>query len=222
MCEELQLLYWRTMFQLPKGTPKVMMRAETLSLMMKQRIWKMKLLLAKSILTKEGSLARAVYLEQVKNNWPGLSQEVKEICRNIGIDNINDTMVDKDTIEEAIFYHNYKEMKIDMQRYEKLEDEKDKDFTKLPCYMEGKGLEDIRLAFRIKSKMVRKIKMNYKKSYYNLVCEMCQSGRNESQCHAMECPGWQEHRSGLDLAKLEDMVIFFKRILEDKDRARNE
>ena len=91
-------------------------------------------------------------------------------------------------------------MKIDMQRYEKLEDEKDKDFTKLPCYMEGKGLEDIRLAFRIKSKMVRKIKMNYKKSYYNLVCEMCQSGRNESQCHAMECPGWQEHRSGLDQA----------------------
>ena len=55
MCEDLQLLYWRTMFQLPKGTPKVMMRAETLSLMMKQRIWKMKLLLAKSILTNEAA-----------------------------------------------------------------------------------------------------------------------------------------------------------------------
>ena len=46
MCEELQLLHWRTMFQLPKGTPKVMLRAESLSLQMKQRIWKMKLLLA--------------------------------------------------------------------------------------------------------------------------------------------------------------------------------
>ena len=54
----------------------------------------------------------------------------------------------------------YKELKIDMQRYDKLEDEKDKGFTKLPSYMEGKCLEDIRLAFRIKSKMVRKIKMN--------------------------------------------------------------
>ena len=40
------LLHWRTMFQLPKGTPKVMLRAESLSLQMKQRIWKMKLLLA--------------------------------------------------------------------------------------------------------------------------------------------------------------------------------
>ena len=38
----------------------------------------------------------------------------------------------------------------------------------------------------------------------------------------MECPGWQEHRSGLDLAKLEDMLIFFTRILEDKDRGRRE
>ena len=113
-------------------------------------------------------------------------------------------------------------MTIDMQRYQKLEDEKDKDFTKLPSYMEGKCLEDIIIAFRIKCKMVRKIKMNYKNSYNNLVCEMCQTGRNESQCHTMECTGWQEHRSGLDLAKLEDMVIFFKRILEDKDRARNE
>ena len=220
MCEELQLLYWRTMFQLPKGTPKVMMRAETLSLMMKQRIWKMKLLLARSILSKEGSLARAVYLEQVKNNWPGLANEVKEICRKIGIEDISDNIVEKETIEEAIFYNNYKEMKIDMQRYEKLEDVKDNDFTELPSYMEWKNLEDIRTAFRIKSKMVRKIKMNYKKSYNNLVCEMCQAGRNESQCHAMDCPGWQEQRNGLDLTRTEDMVIFFTRVLEDKDRGR--
>ena len=68
MYDKLQLLYWRTMFQLPKGTPKVMKRAETLSLIMKQRIWKMNLLLVRSILRKEGSLARAGYLEQVKNN----------------------------------------------------------------------------------------------------------------------------------------------------------
>ena len=93
--------------------------------------------------------------------------------------------MEAETIEEAIFYHNYKEMKIDMERYDELEDEKDKDFTKLPSYMEGKCLEDIRLAFRIKSKMFRQIKMNNKKSYNNLVCDMCQSGRNESQCNGV-------------------------------------
>ena len=64
LCEELQLLYWRTMFQLPKGTPKVMIRAKTLSQMMKQKIWELKLLLARSKVRKQGSLARAVYMEQ--------------------------------------------------------------------------------------------------------------------------------------------------------------
>ena len=43
MCEELQELYWRTVFQVPKGTPKVMLRAETSSLKMKFRIWREKL-----------------------------------------------------------------------------------------------------------------------------------------------------------------------------------
>ena len=154
------LLHWRTMFQLPKGTPKVMLRAESLSLQMKQRIWKMKLLLARSILRKEGSLAKAVYMEQVKNEWPGLAKEVKEICNNIGVNNITEHMVEKETIDEAIFYHNYKEMKIDMQKYEKLEDVKDDDFRELPSYFEGKCLEDVRTAFRIKTKIVRKIKIN--------------------------------------------------------------
>ena len=49
-------------------------------------------------------------------------------------------MVEKETIDEAIFYHNYKEMKIDMQKYEKLEDVKDDDFRELPSYFEEKNV----------------------------------------------------------------------------------
>ena len=61
-----------------------------------------------------------MYLEQVKNNWPGLANEVKDICRNIGIKIISDMLADKETIEIAIIHHDYKEMKIGMQRYQKL------------------------------------------------------------------------------------------------------
>ena len=60
-CEELQLLFWRTILQVPKSTPKVMLRAQTTSSKMKQRIWKMKLLLAKKILSQERSLAKDIY-----------------------------------------------------------------------------------------------------------------------------------------------------------------
>ena len=41
-----------------------------------------------------------MYLEQVKNNWPGLANEVKDICRNIGIKIISDMLADKETIEK--------------------------------------------------------------------------------------------------------------------------
>ena len=59
MCEELQLLFWRTIFQVPKSTPKVMLRAETKSMQLNQRIWMQKLQLARNIMRKENSLASA-------------------------------------------------------------------------------------------------------------------------------------------------------------------
>ena len=89
LCEELQLLFWRRVYQVPKGTPKVMLRTQSTSMKRKQRIWKMKLKMAKKILSQEKTLAKEIYTEQLKNKWPGLANEVKEICSEIGIDDIN-------------------------------------------------------------------------------------------------------------------------------------
>ena len=57
MCEDLQELFWRTILQVPKGGPKVMLRAETGSLQMKKRIQKQKLMLARKISMEKESLA---------------------------------------------------------------------------------------------------------------------------------------------------------------------
>ena len=217
ICEELQLLFWRTVYQVPKGTPKVMLRTQSTSMKIKQRIWKMKLLLARKILSQEKSLAKEIYTEQMKNDWPGLAQEVKDICQEIGIDNINEVEVTKEELDEAIYYHNYKEMKLEVCSYKKLESIKNEDFRDLPEYMHDRSIENARMAFRIKSGMVNKIKMNFKGSYKpNLTCEKCEMGENETQCHTMICPGWAEEREGLDLAKMSDMVVFFRRLLEEK------
>ena len=217
LCEELQLTYWRTAFQVPKGTPKAMLRAETLSLKMKQRIWMMKLQLAQKILSQEKSLAKAIYEEQLSKSWPGLSKEVEQICKDIGIENINKKVIQKEAMEEAIFYHNYHEMKQELETYKKLEEIKHKDYTKLPDYMEDKSLEKSRLAFRIKCKMVQGIKMNYKGSYKNnLTCDKCDLKCDETQCHTMLCDGWKQLREGLDLTQMNDMVVFFTRLLEEK------
>ena len=85
LCQELQLLFWRTQFQVPKGTPKVMLRADTNSLKMKQRIWLSKLMLARRILSQDNSLAKDIFKEQVSMGWPGLATEVKDIYQKIGV-----------------------------------------------------------------------------------------------------------------------------------------
>ena len=112
MCEELQELFWRTILQVPKGGPKVMLRAETGSLKMRKRIQKQKLMLAKKISKEKENLAGAIYAEQVRMGWPGLADEVSRICKEVGLGDINENgdVIKKD-IEEAIFYSNYKEMK---------------------------------------------------------------------------------------------------------------
>ena len=61
LCEELQLLFWRRVYQVPKGTPKVMLRTQSTSMKRKQRIWKMKLKMAKKILSQEKTLAKEIY-----------------------------------------------------------------------------------------------------------------------------------------------------------------
>ena len=114
----------------------------------------MKMQPAKKILSQENSQAKTIYKEQFKRNWPGLSGELREICKAVGLEDINQKEIKKEAREEAIFFHNYEEMKQDLQRYKKLEDIKDDDFTKMPDNMKDKSLENARMSFRIKSKMM--------------------------------------------------------------------
>ena len=140
------------------------MTAETNSMKMKQKIWKQKLIFTYGLKRKEGSLARSVYQEQKSMVWPGLASEVEEICKQIGLENIDEADIKKEEIEENVYYHNYKEMKDRMESYDELEDIKNDDFRKMQSYREIKSIDRVRMAFRIQSKMLKKIKMNMKKS----------------------------------------------------------
>ena len=71
----------------------------------------------------------------MKMGYTGLSTEVKDICEMLRIKNINEQLESKDSIEDAIFYHNYLEMKLEINKYDKLEDVKNEDFREVPEYM---------------------------------------------------------------------------------------
>ena len=40
----------------------------------------------------------------------------------------------------------------------------------------------------------------------------------ETQSHCIECPRWESSRLGLDVEKLEDMVIFFQKLLIERSK----
>ena len=216
-CEELQEYFWRTILQVPRGTPKVALRAETGSLKMKVRIWKQKLMLAKRIREQEGGLAKEIFEEQVAMGWPGLAREVTEVCKVVGLEDVSKKRVTKEEVDEAIFFANQKEIKEEMIKYEKLKDIKNEDFRKEQKYMEEKGIERGRMAFRVRTKMVKKVKMNFKSMYLkNLKCEACDQEEDETQEHLLVCPGWAEQVGSLDTTRIEDRVEFFIRVMKLK------
>ena len=100
---------------------------------------------------------------------------------------------------------------------------KDDDFTEVQEYMKGKSIENCRMSFKIRCEMVQDIKGNFKDKFRRkggeeaLSCKVC--GDIESQSHCVVCPQWQDIRSGLDVDKLSDLVIFFQKLLMERNKA---
>ena len=65
-CEEIQILFWRTLLQVLN----VMLRAQTMILKMKQKIWKKKILMVKTILNQERNQAKEKCVEPLKKVLP--------------------------------------------------------------------------------------------------------------------------------------------------------
>ena len=72
LTDSLQYYYWRQILAVPNSVPKIALRAEMNFTNFKWRVWQEKCLLLKRIQNNKESLAHQVYLESIKNNWPGL------------------------------------------------------------------------------------------------------------------------------------------------------
>ena len=155
--------------------------------------------------------------------WPGLWAEVKDICKEVGIEDVNEVFVSSVEIKKAIFDHHLKFMKENMSK--KLSDIQFDDFSVEQPYMNEKSVEVGRMAFKIRSKMVEDIPANFKnkfrtkgtKSDEGLVCKHCQENVIMDQAHCMVCPAWEDIRQGLDLYSMRDMVKFFQEMLKKLD-----
>ena len=125
--------------------------------------------------------------------------------------------VDKGEVDEAILYANMKEMKVEMEKCEKLKEVKNEDFRKEQDYLMEKSVDKARMAFRLRSRMVPKVKMNFKNMHRNnLKCEECGKEEEETQEHVEVCPAWSGEMGYLDMTRMADRIEFFTRVLRRK------
>ena len=98
-----------------------------------------------------------------------------------------------------------------------MKDIKNEDFRVEQEYLKEKAMDTARMAFRIRTKMVKNINMNFKNLYRNdLKCKECDMEEEESQEHMLECPGWREERGGLDVSTILGKVKFFMEVMKRK------
>ena len=161
LCDELLYIYWRVIFAVPDGTPKISLLAESGTIRTKWRVWIEKIQLVNRIHKQDpNSLVRKVYIEQLQQGWPGLVVEVTNICKEIGIPDVNRNIVQKDKIKEAVFYHHYKDLKENIYKYKKLDSIKHQDFTIMQPYMKDKSIDKCRTQFRLRTEMLKGFKDN--------------------------------------------------------------
>ena len=149
---------------------------------------------------------------------------------------MNYNEVKKEKIEEHIFFNHYKDMKEEIEKSKKMEKVKHEDLTSEQKDMHSKSVEYSRTQLRIRLEMLDSSKDNYWTKYRTLGpgqedrdpglrCGDCGHSR-DSQSHCLVCPAWLEARERLDLSCIEDVVIYFQRVLkgqeEKKDKERKE
>ena len=95
------------------------------------------------------ALCRQIYDEGKSRGWPGLGQEVTDICTILNIPDVNNTFVTKSVIKEAIFNHHYEEMTAEVKKMKKLEPIKGEDFRGTQKYFMDISIENGRMSFHM-------------------------------------------------------------------------
>ena len=101
--ENIQLTYLRMALQVGPGVTKVALRSETGLGSMHHLIWREKIMTIHHIRSLDmSSLARRIWEEQEQNFWPGLAMEVRDICVDLNIPDINKYEMTKAELKRVV------------------------------------------------------------------------------------------------------------------------
>ena len=165
-----------------------------------------------------------MYIEQVRNNWPGLAKEAPDLCEKLNIEDVNKTC--KPKIEYAKELKNAcKQMEDYMMKTETSDMEKMKKIRAevwgLKEYVKNGSLWSVQKTWEARAYMLHvagNYSHNRKYEATGWRCQACVSQVREDQDHLGLCQGYSDLRQGLDLERDDDMVEFFRLVMARRER----
>ena len=221
----IQRWFLKLILQIGQGVPLAALTWESGLLDMELRVWQEKIILVMQIRSlSEETLARKIYEEQKKNNWPGLSKETKEICKTLNIEDVNETT------QNAKEYRGMVTLALQVKDKTIIEDlarEKEK-CTKImkECYgkkdyFSNKKIKDVREMFQTRTGMLPFAGNYSNDKRFSRTSWQCRCNTaKEDEKHILDgCPLYQDilekYESLLD--RDEELKEFFQDILKRRD-----
>ena len=180
LAEQIQLDFLRILFKVPKSCARAALRSESGILGIQYQIMKEKLLLVFHIRNLEDTaLAKQIYTQQLKFDWPGPVRECRKICTELGIPDVTQVKATKQQfktmVQEACRLLDERHLKENILQKDKLDTLKNEDCTR-KSYINTMTLAETRILFQHRTRMT-KTAGNYKGwgKYKNegAMCKFC-------------------------------------------------
>ena len=114
--------------------------------------------------------------EEVESRgWPGLGREVRQICQEVGLPDINIQNILKKDVKKAIQMSHIEDMLGQYENSRKLRDIENDNFSTLQDYFTDNNLANSRMKFKSQTEMLKKFPENYKKKI-----------QKRRKCHEMQ------------------------------------
>ena len=157
------------------------------------------------------NIAKRVIIAETMTDLQGLGYECKMLSENMGIPNVIEQIVPKNTIKDAIKAFNLLKIKEEMSNSRKVGDRLTDDMND-NRYLAFMPLTQSRIWIRYRARSIKGVKVNMKRSYTDLSCRFCKGGSEESQEHLEQCTGTEFERRNLVMAGQAGKVIFWRRM----------
>ena len=216
----LQDSYLRMVYSCPPSTPIPALRALAGVWDMETKVALEKVCLVTTILhdRDKTNYAREILDEEISQGWEGITREVQDICKVMGLPDAIQVRVCRKEAKEAMSLHNISIIKKEMEGKSKCDQIFNKDFRKMQDFMKQKSLENARIEvlwltnmLDTRTTMKAKYSKNYKCPHYE---EGNKEGILESPLHLLDCLAYKDLREGMNPEQnVEDRAVYLRKVI---------